>query len=241
MDSNKNIQAIIWDYDGTLADTRHKNLNVTRQIVAKITGINPSQYQALQSITNYSLAINNAKNWRDLYKREFSFTDEQTDVAGRLWTKYQLKDKTPVPFYEGIHEVIKEFENLLHGIVSQNSHHIINQQLIENELSSYFGSVIGFEEVDFEKQKPLPDGLIMCIEELTKLNPGNILYIGDHETDAHCAFNANKVFKDGNVDIEIISVGIFHIDDADDSNWTIKPKFKARSTKDIRKIINNFE
>ena len=33
MVSNTNIKAIIWDYDGTLVDTRHKNLHVTRNII----------------------------------------------------------------------------------------------------------------------------------------------------------------------------------------------------------------
>ena len=32
------ILAVIWDYDGTLVDTGMKNLNVTRNIVKKITG-----------------------------------------------------------------------------------------------------------------------------------------------------------------------------------------------------------
>jgi phosphoglycolate phosphatase-like HAD superfamily hydrolase len=31
-----NIKAIIWDYDGTLVDTRYKNLNVTRNIIESI-------------------------------------------------------------------------------------------------------------------------------------------------------------------------------------------------------------
>jgi hypothetical protein len=30
--SNTNINAIIWDYDGTLVDTRQKNMNVTKKI-----------------------------------------------------------------------------------------------------------------------------------------------------------------------------------------------------------------
>ena len=29
---SQKIKAIIWDYDGTLVDTRHKNLNVTKSI-----------------------------------------------------------------------------------------------------------------------------------------------------------------------------------------------------------------
>ena len=37
MVSNMNIQAIIWDYDGTLVDTLHKNLNATKRIIEAIT------------------------------------------------------------------------------------------------------------------------------------------------------------------------------------------------------------
>jgi HAD superfamily hydrolase (TIGR01549 family) len=240
MDSNKNFRAVVWDYDGTLADTRQKNLNVTIQIVAKITGTNSCQYPALQSLTNYSLAINRAVNWKDLYEREFNFTDEQIEIAGKLWTEYQYKDKTLVPFYEGITKIIRKLGNLKHGIVSQNSRHIITKQLEENKIADCFDSVIGYEEVEFAKQKPQPDGLLMCIEELTKLSPGNILYIGDHETDAQCASNVNKVLKDRNINIEVLSVGIFHSDNVDDSHWTIKPKFKANSAEDILRIINDF-
>lgn len=239
MDLNKNIHAAIWDYDGTLADTRHKNLNVTKKILEKVAGTNSNQFPALQSLTNYSLAIKSAVNWKDLYEQEFNFTDEQIEIAGRLWTEYQYKDKTLVPFYEGIREVIRELGDLKHGIVSQNSRHIITEQLKENKIADYFGSVIGYEEVEFAKQKPQPDGLLMCIEELTKLSPGKILYIGDHETDTQCAFNANKVLKDRNINIEVLSVGIFHSDNVDDSDWTIKPKFKANGAEDILKIIND--
>ena len=34
---NTNIKAIIWDYDGTLCDTRPKNLIVTRKIIEHVT------------------------------------------------------------------------------------------------------------------------------------------------------------------------------------------------------------
>lgn len=241
MEAKRNIRAVIWDYDGTLADTRSKNLNVTRQIVARVTGTNSNEYTALQSLTNYNLAITRTANWRDLYKQEFGFTDRQTDDAGGLWTEYQLQDKTLVPFYGGIPEVIRELQNLTHGIVSQNSRHVIARQLSDNELNDYFASVIGYEAVPFAKQKPQPDGLILCIEELTQLSPGKVLYIGDHETDARCAFNANQIFRDKDIDIVVISVGAFYSDGTDDSNWSIKPNFKARDIKDIIKIIHYFE
>lgn len=237
MDSNKHVQAIIWDYDGTLADTRHKNLNVTKRIVEQITGLNPIQYPALQSLSNYSLAISKMRNWRDLYKREFKLTDEQTDQAGNLWTEYQSADKTPVAVYQGITEVLKALGNMPHGIVSQNSHQIINEHLTDKGLVGHFQSVIGYEEVDFAKQKPQPDGLIKCIEELTGMKSGYVFYIGDHETDALCAANANQSFKDQKIEIEIISVGAFYGYSKDDESWTVKPRLKATRAEDILEII----
>jgi len=32
------VKAIIWDYDGTLVDTRHKNLAVTKEIMKHVAG-----------------------------------------------------------------------------------------------------------------------------------------------------------------------------------------------------------
>jgi HAD superfamily hydrolase (TIGR01549 family) len=236
----KVVNSIIWDYDGTLVDTRKKNLSVTKEIVTQITRKDSNSFPTLQSLKAYEVAIRNSANWRDLYKKEFHFTDEQTDNAGKLWSEYQFRNNTIVSFYDDISDVIKEIGNIPQGIVSQNSHHIISNQLLENELIDYFEIIIGYEEVDFEKQKPQPDGLIMCIEKLTKFKPGCILYIGDHETDAQCAFNANQVFKERNINIEVLSVGAFYGDNGDDSNWTIKPNFKANKSKDILKIINTF-
>ena len=118
---NKDIQAIIWDYDGTLVDTRQKNLNVTRRIVEKITGVDSSKFPALQTFENYDLVIKKSANWNELYKQEFAFSDEQIDSAGRSWTEYQLQDNTPTPFYDGIKEVITALRKFPNGIVSQSS------------------------------------------------------------------------------------------------------------------------
>lgn len=238
MKTSKVLNGIIWDYDGTLVDTRAKNLSVTKEILFQITGKDSRCFPALQSLKTYEAAIRNSANWRELYKQEFHFTDEQTDDAGKLWTEYQLKNNTIVSFYDGVSDVIKEL-GIPQGIVSQNSHHIISEQLLENELIDYFETIIGYEEVDFKRQKPQPDGLIMCIEKLTKFKPGYILYIGDHETDSQCAFNANQIFKKNNTTITVISIGAFYGSDSDDSGWTFKPDFKAKSTKGILKIILN--
>ena len=77
--SNTKIKAIIWDYDGTLVDTRHKNLNVTKNIFESITETDVSEFPALRSLENYYLANRRASNWRELYRQEFNLTEKQID------------------------------------------------------------------------------------------------------------------------------------------------------------------
>jgi beta-phosphoglucomutase-like phosphatase (HAD superfamily) len=101
-----NICTVIWDYDGTLVDSRQKNLNVTRKIVSKILKGDPTKIPALSSLTNYHQAHIKATNWREFYKESFGFDENQTDDAGRMWTAYQLEDQTTIPLIHGVEEVI---------------------------------------------------------------------------------------------------------------------------------------
>jgi len=233
----KNICAIIWDYDGTLVETRNKNYNVTKAIIQEITEINPQSFSTLASLENYIQANDRSQNWRDLYRREFNLNENQIDRAGSCWTEYQLKDNTPVFFYEGIKDVISMFRSIPQGIVSQNSKNNIMQQLKENNLTEYFRWIVGYEEVDISKQKPYPDGLVMCIEKLTDLQDGIVVYIGDHDTDVRCAENANISLKDKNSKIQIITVGALYKDHGSTIQWNHKPDFIAEQTSDIIEIV----
>ena len=55
MKSNSKIKAIIWDYDGTLVDSRIKNLNVTRKIIEKATGKKYSTFPALDNLQDFEI------------------------------------------------------------------------------------------------------------------------------------------------------------------------------------------
>lgn len=202
--------AIVWDFDGTLADTRLRNMYVTRSIIQDITGQPGQQHAALSSLDSYKEALLRTANWRDLYDREFGLSESDIDRAGHLWGEYQLREKTPAPFYEGIAEVLEALRDLPQGIVSQNGSAIITNILRANQLDNYFGAIIGYEDVEFRLQKPSPEGLIHCIEVLTGLRPGIVFYIGDHETDALCAEKGQETLDERRLDIEIISIGAFY-------------------------------
>ncbi|MBI2729430.1 MAG: HAD family hydrolase [Sphingobacteriales bacterium] len=233
------LKAIIWDYDGTLVDTRQKNLNVTRSIISAVTGKPADMFPVLNSVAVYDEANMKSANWRELYKTEFNLTDEQTIYAGSLWTEYQLLDNTVINFFIGINEVIHSLSFYKHGIVSQNSKQNITEVLDREGVGKHFKMIIGYEEIPFSMQKPHPEGLLQCITQLTKLdNEGIILYIGDHETDATCVHNANNTLSRK----AIYSAGAFYEKHDASGNWNIKPDFKVNHPNEILEIaeaLNN--
>jgi len=240
VNTTKNILTVIWDYDGTLVDSRRKNLNVTRKIISKILGIDSKKILVLSSLQDYHKAHIKAANWREFYKESFGLTDEQTDDAGRMWTEFQIKDNTPIPLMDGVEDVIISLNKYPQGIVSQNSRSNIIRYLKEKNLLSYFNDIVGYEEVKMERQKPIPDGLLLCIERLTDFKHGYVFYIGDHETDTRCTFNANNILKQNNTGIKIISIGAFYGFDVDTSDWSILPDYDIQSAGDILDIVSNF-
>lgn len=238
--TNNTINAVIWDYDGTLVDTWRKNLSVTQKIVKRITGRETNEHAALQSLQQYILANRRTRNWRELYQVEFKMNASQTDEAGKLWTEYQLQDQTATPFFEDIPTVLKSLMFVPHGIVSQNSKLNIVNSLKKEKLDEHFKSVVGYEEVALQKQKPEPDGLMICLEELTQLSPGVIFYIGDHEVDIECASKAKTLLNENGLNIKLLSIGVAYGDYSDNVEWKTEPDFIAKQPTDIIHILERF-
>jgi HAD superfamily hydrolase (TIGR01549 family) len=241
MELSNKVLAIIWDFDGTIADTWQKNFNVTKNIIKNILGANPENYRVLNSLDAYHSAHTKAVNWRKFYRDSFNMNDDQVDEAGRLWTEYQMNDQTPVRLLDGVENTISALNIFPHGIVSQNSRDSIIRYLKQKNIFKYFQSVVGYEEVPIAKQKPYPDGLLICLDRLIASQPGYVFYIGDHETDAQCVMNANNVLRESKGGIEILSVGAFYGFDIDTSGWGVLPDFEITQAEKLQDIIKNFQ
>jgi len=233
LSQEKSIRAIIWDYDGTLVDSRQKNLNVTRKIIEEVSGKEAETFSLLRSVDIYHKVAMEATNWREFYRDQFQLTEDQIDEAGGLWTKFQLSDETPVTAFSGIHEVISFAGQYPQGIVSQNSKSNVMRQLEMENLSGYFSSIIGYEEVALNNQKPHPEGLLKCMEELFDMREGNIFYIGDHETDILCAMNTNEALKDSKTNLNVITIGALYGTGTQTDNWSVQPDYVAQTVGDL--------
>jgi phosphoglycolate phosphatase-like HAD superfamily hydrolase len=238
MTSESRPTAVIWDYDGTLVDTRMKNIAVTRCIVETVSGRSADEFSALRDLKGYGEATARSTNWRDLYRTAFGFSEEQTDIAGRMWTAHQLEDSTPSPVFDGIPGVMAALRQLPHGIVSQNSSTSITDRLGTMEFWPQVGCVVGFEEVDLQRQKPAPDGLLACLERLTGLEDACAFYIGDHETDARCAAAANDILRHWGREAHVYSIGAYYSGDhAGPPAWEVRPDFGVWEPGEIVAIV----
>lgn len=92
------LDAILWDYDGTLVNSVPKNIDITKAILAivapHLTGDNLPKY--LHSEANYHYANHAAKNWQELYVDYYGMSHDEMLKAGGLWAEHQEKNQTPV-------------------------------------------------------------------------------------------------------------------------------------------------
>ena len=230
---------MIWDFDGTLVDTREKNLAVTRAIVETIARRSAASFAALESVDHYVGALMSATNWRDFYAAAFNLSEAEVDRAGSLWAEYQVADETHSAAFPGIAQALDALTDLPHGIVSQNGQSNIRSILEANDLAHHFSSVIGYEEVDLKRQKPAPEGLLQCLAELTQLRPGYMFYVGDHATDALCAAEARAVLSQRETQVNVVSIGAFYGMEPVDT-WAVAPDHVARRPADIVTVVRRY-
>ena len=162
------LDAVLWDYDGTLVNSVPKNIEITKTILSivapHLTGEFLPKY--LHNEASYHEANHGAKNWQELYVDYYGLTHEEMLIAGGMWAEHQEKNTTEVSLFKGIKEVITEFSHLPHGICSQNSQNNIRRLLENNAIAEPFKSIIGYDDVSNGKQKPDAAGGIKCIDSI---------------------------------------------------------------------------
>jgi phosphoglycolate phosphatase-like HAD superfamily hydrolase len=234
------LRAVIWDFDGTLVDSRRKNLRVTRRLVELLTGRPAESFRPLRSLAAYDAATLRTRNWRELYQRELGLSAAETEEAGRRWGEYQCRDGTHSPYYDGIAELIAAVE-VPQGIVSQNAASEISHSLENAGLGERVSFVVGHESIPFERQKPHPESLVVCLERLTDLDVGTALFVGDHEVDTLCAHATNHELERRGVELRVRSVAACYGSPSDPSRWERAPHHVALDVADLRRLVDAFQ
>jgi len=230
------VDAIIWDYDGTLVNSTPKNIDITRQILQvvapRLTGENLPL--CLVNEEAYHVVNHKSKNWQDLYLNYYGMTEAEMKQAGSLWTEFQMKSPITVELYPGVAETINELQ-LPHGICSQNSSANISQLLSLNNLLQKFAAVVGYDDIPHHAQKPLPESGVICLQKIFgEIRNKNIFYIGDHEGDVTFARNIEKTIYHDNNKVYAVTVSY---SGANTSQWINKPDFEISTPYQLLELI----
>ncbi|MGR5285023.1 HAD family hydrolase [Vibrio maritimus] len=233
------LDAILWDYDGTLVNSVPKNIDITKNILSivapHLTGDSLPKY--LRDEEAYHEANHGAKNWQELYVDYYGLTHDEMILAGSMWAEHQEKNETEVTLFKGIKNIVEAFAALPHGICSQNSQNNIRRMLINNGIDAPFKAIVGYDDVSNGKQKPHQFGGIKCIESiLGHLDNPFVMYIGDHEADTKFAHNIQEAIGDG---ARVISVAAAY-SRSEPKLWDIKPDHVAYSVEDLQGIISQY-
>ena len=228
--------AILWDFDGTLANSAAKNIAITKQILARVaTRLTGDRLpRPLQSEADYHFANHAANHWRDLYRDFFGMTTDEIERAGPLWETYQMLDKTGVTLFDGVVDTVRQLSHYPQGICSANATRNIRQVLNEHGISSAFASVIGYEDLPHHHQKPAPDGGLKCLEEIFGDTQGKtILYVGDHIADVLFARGLGERLGPSN---DVVSIITTH-SGANPRQWRAQPDKVIESPSDLLELI----
>jgi phosphoglycolate phosphatase-like HAD superfamily hydrolase len=231
------IDAVLWDYDGTIVNSVPKNIDITKQILAKVAPRLSGEGLpiCLRSEKDYHIANHAARNWQDLYLNYYGLSENETILAGNLWTEFQLKNITPVILFPGVLEAITKL-TCPQAICSQNSALNIKQVLKENNLLHKFDAIIGYDDIPENEQKPSPVGGILCLKRIFKnIDSKTIVYIGDHVGDVQFARNMESELSNAN---KVISVAA-NYSGANISSWQDQPDYIINTPVELHQILNS--
>lgn len=167
-------KAILFDFDGTLADGFEMVVEIFRDIAPDYvdTSIDPHTLRGLSAKT--------------VIKR---LGIKRRDIP-RLLVQGRKKMASRIPdlkLFEGIHEqltLLKQSDDIFMGIVSSNSTSSIKLFLSRNDLDAVFDVVIG-DVSPFQKSR-----VIRKIVHTYSLTPSQTLYVGDEARDIEAAQKA---------------------------------------------------
>ncbi len=174
-----NYKAVIFDWDGTLVDTCGLVLDahnhVRKHMGHKLWTMDDFLGQASKSAREYYPEVYGDKAEEGM-KVLYEFVDE-----------HHLTYLKAMPQALEMLALIKE-QNIPMGIVSNKRHETLLVEVVKMGWDEYFKAIIGAGYA--QRDKPAPDSLLIAMSQIEQnLQPSDILYVGDTETDLLCAQN----------------------------------------------------
>jgi HAD superfamily hydrolase (TIGR01549 family) len=181
------IKAIVWDMDGTLI---HFKINSTKARRAAISILSSHGIEKRRLSIKKSI-LDNVNISKEIFKQR-GYTLNQIDLVlkeiDNAISKIEYRAALNASIIGGIEDVLifAQRKNLKQAIFTFNKHHHAKISLKKTKILKYFNVIVGRDNI--ENPKPHPDHLLDICQKL-KVNPTEVLVIGDNFRDIECALN----------------------------------------------------
>ena len=175
-----NPEAIIFDWDDTLADNWH---SIHGALNATLTAMDQEPWSMERTRANVR------RSMRESFPEMFGADrwEEAADIFYQHIRSNHLETLTALHFAQELLDHLSNAEITL-GIVSNKTGDLLRAECAHLGWSDYFVAIIGAQ--DAKREKPAADPLYLCLEN-TDIKPSlNTWYVGDAPTDLECATNA---------------------------------------------------
>ena len=169
------LSSIIFDFDGTIADTLYKGIEITNKIARQlnIRQIQPEDIELLRNMTQSEIL----RFFKvPIYKIPF--------IVARYHSEFNEVIDQLKPF-DGMSEALEKLSTKFTlGILSSNSEENINKFLRKNNLDSFFDFVHSQPQI-FGKSSSLRK-----IMRMYRIKPEQMIYVGDEVRDIQASRQA---------------------------------------------------
>jgi len=185
----REVKGIIFDVDGTLADSFQLGFDATQAVLKKnqIALISPDEYHAFTRYTTQERLARHTGLDPEHQKGEFE------KVGARLADEFDdlyvdLVNMDTAAFFDGINGLITAIPSGIKvGALTNACVAYARAVLATNGVTERFCSIHGADSVP--RPKPFADGLFLVCKEMG-LEPSECVYIGDSPSDGEAAYAA---------------------------------------------------
>lgn len=196
------IQAVLFDFDGTLADTLPLSFKAFREVFFKYEGKRLTDAEIVQTFgpTEEEIIANHISNP--------AAVDEAVEY---YYEVFEADFKDHVQMSEEIQELILRLSTLRMPmvIITGKSRRCLDICLKNLDLEGYFVATITGDEV--ERSKPDPEGIIKALEILG-LGTREVVFVGDSDADISAGRSAG-----------VLTIGAHWFDTVQNAHFAVEP------------------
>lgn len=196
------IQAVLFDFDGTLADTLPLSFKAFRAVFLKYEG---------QRLTDVEIVQTFGPTEEEIIANHLSNSAHVDEAVEYYYEVFEQDFQEHVQVSEAVQDLIRKLSDLRIPmvIITGKSRRCLDICLRNLKLDGYFAATITGDEV--ERSKPDPEGIFKAVQ-LLGLRTSDVVFVGDSDADIAAGKSA-----------QVLTIGAHWFDTVQNAQFAVEP------------------